>query len=268
MSTPPVVKDAATVLLLRRASGGAPGVEVFMQVRASSMAFAAGAAVFPGGSVDPSDRHGTAEWGLPALGGYEAFINAGAEELALAGGLVAAAIRESYEECGVLLAEGPPARLAQRSGWVTDEDRAALSEHSTSIAEVLQRRGLLPDLASLTLVDRWITPEGEPRRYDTRFFAAALPAGQEADDETTETSRSFWVRPAEALEQFSRGELALMPPTWAQLDRLTRAATLKEALAPATTDVTVPVLEHTEGTVVAHFWGTEAYRKAGRPQHS
>lgn len=261
MSTPPaVVKDAATVLLLRPARD-AQGVEVFMQVRASSMAFAAGAAVFPGGSVDASDREGTEAWGAIAGADRLGLDPTNAAERSLAGAVVSAALRETFEECGVLLAEGG-------DGAVAPGDRDDLAAHRVGLAALLGERNLAPSLGALTCVDRWITPEGEPRRYDTRFFAAVLPEGQEADDATTETARSFWVRPAEALEQFAQGTLALMPPTWAQLDRLSQASTLAEALAPAVAEVTVPVLEHTDGTVVAHFWGTEEYRKAGKPQHS
>ncbi len=260
MSTPPVVvKDAATVLLLRPAPTG-QGVEVFMQVRASSMAFAAGAAVFPGGSVDTSDREGTEAWGDIAGADRLGLDPSDAAQRALSGAVVSAALRETFEECGVLLAEG--------GGTVTQGDRDDLAAHRIGLSALLRERNLSPSLAAVACVDRWITPEGEPRRYDTRFFAAILPEGQEADDATTESARSFWVRPAEALEQFAEGTLALMPPTWAQLERLARAGTLAEALTPAETEVTVPVLEHTEGTVVARFWGSEEYRKAGRPQHS
>lgn len=260
MSTQPTpVKDASTVLLLRPAPAGA-GVEVFMQVRVRSMAFAAGAAVFPGGSVDALDAAGTASWGDVAGAAHLGLDLAHPEQSALAGAVVSAALRETFEECGVLLAHGG-------GGSVSQGDRDDLTNHRVGLAALLAERNLMPSLDAITCVDRWITPEGEPRRYDTRFFAAVLPEGAEADDRTTESSRSFWVSPAEALEQFGRGELALMPPTWAQLKRLAEAATVEEALRPAVEDVTVPVLEHVEGTVVAHFWGAEEYRKAGTPQH-
>ena len=260
---PRPVRSAATVLLLRQ---GASGVEVFLQVRASSMAFAAGAAVFPGGSVDATDAQGTASWGLPDDASSP--LGATGPE---AGALYSAAIRETFEECGVLLALPAERALAQESGRGPDgarglvelaADRAALSAHEASLAQVLSRRGLTPALSSLSCVDRWITPEGEPRRYDTRFFAAALPEGQEADGLTSESSHSFWSSPEQALNRFADGDLFLMPPTWAQLERLSRAGSVAEGLLPATNGVTVPTLEVSNGHPLAHFWGTEAYRAA------
>jgi len=255
------LKDAATVLLLRPAEGG--GVEVFMQVRAATMAFAAGAAVFPGGSVDPSDLAGTEAWDL-AVGADFLRTTTGAHP----GALVAAAIRETYEECGVLLAGPPTGAATEGAAGMHPGDRESLANHSQGIARLLGGRGLRPSLSGLACVDRWITPLGEPRRYDTRFFAAELPPGQEADGLTTESVRSFWVRPGEALARFSAGELALMPPTWAQLERLGRAADVGRAMLPATTGTTMPTLvrEAAEagrrGRVVARFWGTEEYLAA------
>jgi len=264
-------KDAATVLLLRQ---GAQGPEVFMQVRSPRMAFAAGAAVFPGGSVDPSDLLGTEDWGTPEV----------------PGALLAAAIRETFEECGVLLAApasslpdaaGPGAAVASPgagaereagsgvvavgadAAWPGAAERAALTRHERGIAEVLATAGLLPELSALALVDRWITPEGEPRRYDTRFLASVLPEGAEADGLTTESVSSFWVRPQDALARYGNGELSLMPPTWAQLERLSRAGDVQEGLQPATTGVTCPTLRQENGRMIAQFWGTPEYLAAG-----
>lgn len=269
---PRPVKDAATVLLVRQAArsadvgggsdgdsgdNGAAGVEVFMQVRASTMAFASGAAVFPGGSVDPSDYEDSRLWGQD---GGELVLRHDplvADQATRAGAVVSAALRESYEECGVLLAVPAPG-----GGWVEPQDREDLSAHRSSLSAVLSRRGLVPNLAGLREVDRWVTPEGEPRRYDTHFFVAALPHGQEADGETTESARSFWITPAAALARFAAGDLFLMPPTWAQLERLSQASSVEQALRLSASGITQPILERVNGRVVASFWGAEAYGKA------
>lgn len=235
-----------------------------MQVRASTMAFASGAAVFPGGSVDPSDYEGSRLWGSD---GSELLLRhdpQDPEAAKRAGAVVSAVLRESYEECGVLLAFPAPGTHPDTAGWVQPQDREDLCSHRASLSAVLQRRELLPDLGGLREVDRWVTPEGEPRRYDTHFFVAALPDGQEADGETTESTHSFWISPAEALERFAAGDLFLMPPTWAQLERLSQANDVEQALRLSATGITQPILERVDGRVVASFWGAEAYGQASR----
>lgn len=282
---PRPVKDAATVLLVRAAQDGGPGgseaagaaaadgrgVEVFMQVRASTMAFASGAAVFPGGSVDPSDYEGSEAWGTDSDANAAVLRHdpQDADAAKRAGAVVSAALRESYEECGVLLATPPLAAAATATPttarpWVEAQDREDLSAHRSSLSAVLARRGLVPDLGALREVDRWVTPEGEPRRYDTHFFVAALPQGQEADGETTESAQSFWIAPAEALRRFAAGDLFLMPPTWAQLERLSQAGGVEQALRLSATGITQPILDRSDGRVVARFWGSEAYGRAAR----
>lgn len=264
VSPPPsnALRDAATVLLLRPAADG--GVEVFIQVRRRSMAFAAGAAVFPGGGVDSSDAVGTEGWdrNLPTGPLRDPHENGAA--------IVAAAIRETFEECGVLLA-APRGTSRDGSGAPSARpgsgEREELEAHRAGISEVLGRFGLVPELAAVSLVDRWVTPEGEGRRYDTRFLAAVLPEGAVADGENTESVESFWIRPADALQRFARGELALMPPTWAQLDRLSHATTPEDGLVPVHAEPTRPTIERSPDGPVARFWGTEAYLAARRGAH-
>ena len=169
------------------------------------MAFAPGASVFPGGSMDASDaddpiaRAGpdAAEWGM--------LLDAPAP---LARALVCAAVRETFEESGVLLAgpAGPGAEpILGRTGddeW--EDDRRALLAGSLTLAELLRRRGLVLRSDLLRPWARWITPVTEERRYDTRFFAAALPAGQHARDVSGEADETAWLEPAARAAARSR----------------------------------------------------------------
>src|SRR5579863_1800505 len=187
-TVPPVTpRDAATVMLLRPAgagpAGGAaaePGLEVYMLRRRTSMAFAAGAYVFPGGSVDSADAAADIAWAGPDAAEWGRRLGAPADQARI---LVCAAVRETFEESGVLLA-GPDAGtvLATTGGAEWEADRSELLAGSLSLAQLLRRRGLVLRSDLLRPWARWITPVTEARRYDTRFFAAALPAGQRARD--------------------------------------------------------------------------------------
>jgi 8-oxo-dGTP pyrophosphatase MutT (NUDIX family) len=234
---PVTPRDAATVMLLRPVPGGhaeagaaaGPALQVYMLRRRSSMAFAAGAYVFPGGSVDASDEDAGIAWAGPDAAEWGRLLGAPAE---LARTLVCAAVRETFEECGVLLA-GPDAgtvlAAAEDEGW--EEDRRQLLAGSLSLARLLQRRGLVLRSDLLRPWARWITPVTEERRYDTRFFAAALPAGQIARDVSGEADETAWLEPGAALEAAGRREIALFPPTAVTLGELRACGTVAAALA-------------------------------------
>jgi 8-oxo-dGTP pyrophosphatase MutT (NUDIX family) len=220
--SPAVPRDAATVILVRPApeDPGADGVEVFLLRRTKALEFAPGACVFPGGSVDERDADpAIAEQGWvgpsPADLGY--LLGIAADR---ARALVCAAVRETFEESGVLLAGPSPAELVGRSAA---EDRRALLAGSLSLGELLGRRGLVLRADLLTPWARWITPEISPRRFDTWFFAAALPPGQLADLEAAgpgESESGTWWRPAAALEAARAGQITLLPPTAVTLAEL------------------------------------------------
>jgi 8-oxo-dGTP pyrophosphatase MutT (NUDIX family) len=203
-------RDAASVLLLR-AAPDQPGVEVYMLRRARSMAFAPGASAFPGGSVDPRDAEDEVAWAGPDAAGWGRRLDA---PPALARALVCAAVRETFEESGVLLA-GPAAGtlVADTSGPDWEADRTALLDRSLSLAQLLARRGLVLRSDLLRPWARWITPVTEARRYDTRFFAAALPPGQRTRDVGGEAEQVIWTRPGEAIRAARARELFLLPPT-------------------------------------------------------
>jgi 8-oxo-dGTP pyrophosphatase MutT (NUDIX family) len=235
--SPVTPRDAATVMLLRQAPAGPaeagataePGLQVYMLRRRSSMAFAAGAYVFPGGSVDAADDDAGIAWAGPDAAEWGRRLDAPAE---LARTLVCAAVRETFEESGVLLA-GPDAgtvlATTDDEGW--EDDRRRLLAGSLSLAQLLRRRGLVLRSDLLRPWARWITPVTEERRYDTRFFAAALPAGQIARDVSGEADETAWLAPGAALEAAARREIALMPPTAVTLGELRGCGTVPAALA-------------------------------------
>jgi len=197
-------RPAATVILLR---DSAVGPEVFLLRRTASMAFAPRMHVFPGGGVDPRDADSDLPWAGPppaqwalALGCSEPYAAA----------LVCAAVRELFEECGVLLAgeDAVAAEAAQR-----ESDRQQVLDRSVALSELLRRRGLLLRSDLLRPWAHWTTPELEPRRYDTRFFVAALPSGEQARDVGGEADRAAWIGAAAAVRGHAEGRLAMLPPT-------------------------------------------------------
>ena len=205
------VRDAATVVLLR---DGDAGVEAWLLTRVRQMVFAGGMSVFPGGRVDPADS------AVPVTGRSHAEQLGCAPDAARA--LVAAAVRETFEETGVLLS-APPAVLDARS-------RESVEADSSSFAALLRDNGLVADSSLLRPWARWITPEGEVRRYDTRFFVAGLPSGAVASAETSEASRAEWVPVADALEQATAGTRGLLPPTLVTLHSLLPFACVADVL--------------------------------------
>ncbi|WP_245974737.1 NUDIX hydrolase [Thermomonospora umbrina] len=220
-------RDAATVAVLR--DHDEHGLQVFMLRRVASMAFAPGAYVFPGGSVDPRDGEASIGWAGPPPGEWARAFAAGET---VARELVCAAVRETFEETLVLLAGPAPDAVVDDTrgdGW--EADRRALLDRSQSFAEFLGRRGLVLRSDLLRPWAHWITPAVEPKRYDTRFFVAAIPEGQRARDVSTEADRAVWVRPADAVDHAMRGEWFVMPPTLATLSELAACDTVADVLA-------------------------------------
>jgi hypothetical protein len=147
-------------------------------------------------------------------------------------GLVVGAVREVFEETGVLLAVDADGRTPVEDGaW--EDDRAAVAESSPALAEVLARRGLRLDPGLLPLWTHWITPEVESKRYDVRFFVAAVPPGQHARDVSGEADQVLWVTPGTALRDYSRGQLPMLPPTVATLADLVGLPDVATVLATA-----------------------------------
>jgi len=217
------IRNAATVMLVRDADGD-PGVEVFMLRRTGKASFAAGMYVFPGGRVDDVDHADEIEPFCQGLDDENASGQLGIES----GGLAywVASIRECYEEAGILLA-------AKRDGsalTIGDDDRHAVHDGTLSMVDLCKRDDLILDLSTTQYVDHWITPKGEPRRFDTRFFVTEAPAGQDGLHDDKETVESLWIRPADALRMQAAGELMMMPPTIKNLRWLDGFAAASDAV--------------------------------------
>ena len=185
------VRPAATVVLVR---DGDEGPEVLMLRRNLSSIFVAGAYVFPGGALEPDD-------GDPEdMTAYKV-----------------AAIRECFEESGVLLAAGPGGRVLSLADPDVaarfDRHRADVDAGRRAFADVCAEEGLTPLLDDLRYLSRWVTPEGAPRRYDTRFFVARAPDEQTPLHDDREAIESLWIRPADALARNRTGDFELILPT-------------------------------------------------------
>jgi 8-oxo-dGTP pyrophosphatase MutT (NUDIX family) len=228
-------RDAATVVLLRDA---ADGVEVFLLRRVRAMAFAAGMTVFPGGAVDERDANAAIGWAGPPAADWSAALSAD-ERLARA--LVCAAVRETFEESGVLLAGPTPAEVCAVTGPDWEVDRAAVEAGTVSLAALLARRGLVLRADLLRPWAHWITPAAESRRYDTRFLVAALPTGQSTRDVTSEAEVVEWMRPADALAEVERSRRMMLPPTMVTLGEIAPHRTVAEVLAAAERRTITPI---------------------------
>jgi glyoxylase-like metal-dependent hydrolase (beta-lactamase superfamily II)/8-oxo-dGTP pyrophosphatase MutT (NUDIX family) len=221
---------------------GAHGLEVFLQRRVKAMRFAPSVTVFPGGGVDERDRRMPARaWYGPAPSWWANRLGC-AEELAAA--LVCAAVRETFEECGVLLAGA--ARGGASTPPASPEELAAarteLVHQRATLAEVLTSRGWVMRADLLRPWANWITPEVESRRYDAQFFVAALPHGQHADAGTSEAVDADWRRPADALADWRAGRIELLPPTWVSLEQLAEQPEVAAALRAAERRVVTPLM--------------------------
>ncbi|MFE8013411.1 NUDIX hydrolase [Streptomyces antibioticus] len=259
--TPVAPKRAATVMLLKDPrDGGAPVVHMLR--RRASMAFAGGAYAYPGGGVDPRDDDRQVRWAGPTRAWWAERLGV---DGAAAQAIVCAAVRETYEEAGVLLAgPTPDTVVGDTTGDDWEADRAAVAARELSFAEFLDRRGLVLRSDLLGAWTRWITPEFESRRYDTWFFVAALPEGQRTRNASTEADRTVWIRPAEAAERYDRGELTMMPPTIATLRQLLPYGSAADALAAAPARDLTPVLAEArlaEGEIVLSWPGHGEFTK-------
>lgn len=252
-SAPLPIKDASTVMVLRDTDRGP---EVFAARRVRGMAFAGGMTVFPGGGVDAADDDPDVAWAGPAPQWWADRLTC---DVSRARRLVCAAARETFEECGVLLADhvdGSPVADAGRY----HSSREALETHELAFSGFLARESLTLAAGRLRPFDHWITPSVEKRRYDTRFFLAALPGGQEPDDLTSEVDLTMWARPVELLQSFREGRSMLLPPTWAQLRHLAEFPDVAAALAaePRIRPIEPEILEHPDGIRVG-FDGSDEY---------
>lgn len=226
-SIPP--RPAATVLILR---DGRNGIEIFMVVRHHDIDFASGALVFPGGKVDPEDS--SPEWddcvrGAPAGGLDRAFA--------------IAALRETFEEAGILIARprGSEALIdASAAHRLVAAHRAA--GDGTRFVDLIRGEKLELAMDLMVRFAHWITPPGLPKRFDTHFFLVAAPVEQAGAHDGGESVEGFWVRPADALREAAEGKRSLVPATRLNLEKLSRSATVAQAVAGARASAIVTVM--------------------------
>ena len=229
------IRAAATVMLVR--DHPINGLEVFMLQRTLAAVFAKGMYVFPGGRVDANDNEEQLEAICDGLDDEEASALLGIPN----GGLSywVAAIRECFEEAGVLLAR--PTSSNELIRFDTDaslQNRFNVARHEVhdgkmSLVELCTTENLRLVTDNIHYVSHWITPLGEPRRFDTRFFIARAPEAQEPLHDDNETIASLWVSPIEALDRHARGDLAMIPPTTSNLQFLAPHGTTTDALNAA-----------------------------------
>ena len=241
-AVPAVPRVAATVLLLRPAGDG---FEVYMIRRVAAMTFG-GMYAFPGGGVDRSDSEAHLGWAGPDPAAWGVRLGL---DPAAAQAVVCAAAREVFEEAGVLLAGPDPDNVV---GDVSGDDweaaRQDLEGRRVGFADLLAGCGLTLRSDLLLPWSRWITPEFEPRRFDTYFFVALLPEGQRTRDVSGEADHTLWLRPADALTRAEAGELTMLPPTMVTLAEVVAAGDLDGvARAAAERDPGTPILPYIEG---------------------
>jgi 8-oxo-dGTP pyrophosphatase MutT (NUDIX family) len=222
---------------------GREGLEVFMLRRSLEAVFVGGAYVFPGGAVDPVDRQADLE--AVCVGRTDAEVSAalGLER----GGLAfwVAAIRECFEEAGVLLAlrDGEPVTLRDPEVAARfARHRAAVYSGERRLVELCGEEGLTLAVDRIHYFAHWITPAGSPRRFDTRFFVAPAPTEQEALHDDRETIANVWIRPADALAQREAGTLQMIAPTIRNLEAIARFDAVADLLAAAAAVEQIPDL--------------------------
>jgi 8-oxo-dGTP pyrophosphatase MutT (NUDIX family) len=229
-------RDAATVLLVRDADAGSapgdpdPGIEVFMLRRNPRSVFVAGAYVFPGGAVDLEDRARTTFALVHGIDDETASARLGRDH----GGLAfwVAAVRETFEEAGVLLARDAVSGelVAASRAAELEPARGAVAAGAQSFARLIDDHGLVLDGGSLRVLSHWITPAPAPRRYDTWFFVAPAPSDHLYLHDDDETVASEWIETSAALERSRRGELDLIYPTFRTLQAVSRFRSVDELM--------------------------------------
>ena len=227
--------DASTVILMRAgAQGKDSGFEVLLVRRSSKSAFVPSAYVFPGGKVEPDDC-------LPEMANYcrkddliksISFLD-GAPSTQSALGILTAAIRETFEEAGILL-------VRQESGKATSFDknveeqllsyRTNLNRGNLKFLDLLKKEKFVLAVDRLYYFSRWITPELSPLRFDARFFIAEVPEGQKAFHDGDEVTKHIWITPAQALQRYSQRKIYMVAPTVVTLEELSRFQTVNEAI--------------------------------------
>lgn len=234
------VRPAATVVLIRDTPSG---VEAWLLRRVRQMAFAPGMTVFPGGRVDELDGAGGVPW---AGGEPDQVATRMGSSAALVRASMVAAVRETFEEAGVLLTRPPHAVSDSRdAGWL-EARRRRVEAGELPFVRLLDELGLAVDATLIRAWARWITPAGEARRYDTVFYVAALPSGAQARAETSEAEHAQWIRPADALAEHLAGSRPMLAPTVVTLSELADFTRVDDVLVAAQRRSLTPIRPHIE----------------------
>ena len=270
-------RDAATVILLREAAPGP--FEIFLMRRHRKQSFMGNAFVFPGGRLEDQDHHPELARFSPHFSAAQACQALGEPDLSpeTALGLYFAAVRETFEESGALLAE-------QDSGGMLDlTHESCRSRYQQYRLDIYGGRISLQDLARqekihfrldlLRPFSHWITPEIESKRFDTRFLLARIPDGQKLSHDAVEMTESLWITPREALEKKDKGQMLLMPPTLVTLEELAEYDSLDRLFTAAAQREIHPIQPQvfsqgkTLGLKLPHDpeYSIEAYKQPPRP---
>jgi len=224
-------RDAATLVLVRDAAGG--GVEIFCVERSKQSKFMGGAIVFPGGKLDDADRD--PRWRECANAPRSPGSPIAPDDETLRA-LAIAACRETLEEAALLPLEGAPLDHETLLAM-----RASLAKKETTMIELVRACGLRLDLAALHAFARWVTPTVESRRFDARFFLAVVDAGARGLHDATETTSSFWAKPADVIARFGAGEIQLAPPTHRTLEIFSAHRSVADSIAYAASACLDPI---------------------------
>lgn len=223
-AAPALPRPASTVVVCRPQEGG--GFEIYLVKRHGRSGFMAGAHVFPGGRVDDADHAVAAAFSPALLSAARAMLDG--LDAVTAAAFCVAAVRETAEECGLLLARTETGAFVKPAvaDVVVDAMRTG-----RGFADALRDHALVPDVAALHSFAWWITPKEEPKRFDTRFFLAPAPVGQLPRVDRHEATEGDWFSPAAALAAYADGRIQLAPPTLATLEDLTDAPSVEVAAA-------------------------------------
>ena len=267
------LKEAATVILVR------PGMddswEIFLARRHRQQSFMAGAFVFPGGQLEASDadpEFSRLIWAPDDFNPQQALQDPGLT-VEKARGFFIAAMRETFEEAGIMLAGdagGNFITLEQEEDIARfSRYRRELNDNQISFAEILRREKILLFPAALIAYSHWITPESSAKRFDTLFFLARLPGGQKPIIDDTELTETLWVSPQDALRRQSLGEIVLMPPTLKTIIELSGYTSIDELFAAAKRCPIHPILpqEIANGVRLPHDpeYDVERYKRPPNP---
>ncbi len=237
--------DSATVVLLRDRQDS--GFEVFLMRRNKNQSFMSGAYVFPGGRLDPEDRGIGPDDCADNFTGEQARQKLCEPDLkpATALGLYICAIRELFEEAGVLLAttaQGQPIDMQDSRASRYADYRGRLHGRKLSLNELAAKEKILLAPGLMLPYAHWITPEIEAKRFDTRFFLARLPGGQHATHDDVELVESLWISPEHALDKNDKREIKLMPPTLITLHELSRFNSLEDVFDTTRSSAILPIM--------------------------